>query len=198
MIIAGPGTGKTRTLTHRIAATVAGGLAAEQCLALTFTRRAAQEMRERLAGLLPDRARGATITTFHGLGLAILTEHAELAGLTKDFTGADEQARRGVAAQEAGSPAKGRRMLAAAARDPEVRADFAGMLRARGLVDFDGLIDLTVALLDGQPELAQALRERWPCVSVDEYQDIDAAQYALLRHLAGDGSRLTVIGDPDQ
>ena len=73
MIIAGPGTGKTRTLTHRIAVQIAAhGAAPQACLALTFTRRAAQEMRDRLAVLLPAQASGLTITTFHGLGLAIL------------------------------------------------------------------------------------------------------------------------------
>ena len=65
-------------------------------------------------------------------------------------------------------------------------------------MDFDGLIELAVAVLDGAPAVAARLRERWPRISVDEYQDIDAAQYALLRLLAGDGTGLTVIGDPDQ
>jgi superfamily I DNA/RNA helicase len=71
-------------------------------------------------------------------------------------------------------------------------------LAARDLVDFDGLVELAVAVLDGSPAVAARLRERWPRISVDEYQDIDADQYALLRLLAGDGSGLTVIGDPDQ
>src|SRR5262250_1800671 len=82
MILAGPGTGKTRALTHRIAILVAErGVAPEACLALTFTRRAAAEMRERLAALLPAQASRPMITTFHGLGLAILREHGERAGL---------------------------------------------------------------------------------------------------------------------
>jgi uncharacterized protein (TIGR00375 family) len=198
MIIAGPGTGKTRTLTHRIAAQVAGGVAPEACLALTFTRRAAQEMRDRLAVLLPAQATGLMVTTFHGLGLAILREHAERAGLDPGFAVADEAARLAVAAGQAGSAAEGRRLLAEGARDAGLRAEFAGALAARGLVDFDGLIDRPVALLRAEPALAAALRERWRRVSVDEYQDIDAAQYGLLRLLTGDGSGLTVIGDPDQ
>ena len=72
------------------------------------------------------------------------------------------------------------------------------MLAERGLVDLAGLVELPAALLAGQPALAAGLRERWPRLSVDEYQDIDATQYALLRLLAGDGAGLTVIGDPDQ
>jgi DNA helicase-2/ATP-dependent DNA helicase PcrA len=199
MIIAGPGTGKTRTLTHRIAAHIAAhGAAPQACLALTFTRRAAQEMRDRLAVLLPAQASRLTITTFHGLGLAILREHGELAGLEPGFAVADEAARLEVAAGQAGSAAGGRRLLAAAARDPAVRAELTGALACRGLVDFDGLIDLPVTLLQDEPALAAALRERWRWVSVDEYQDIDPAQYALLRLLTGDGSGLAVIGDPDQ
>jgi len=198
MIIAGPGTGKTRTLTHRIAAQVAGGVAPEACLALTFTRRAAQEMRDRLAALLPAQAGGLMVTTFHGLGLAILREHGERAGLRPGFGVADEAARLAAAAGQAGSEAEGRRLLAGASRDPALRATIADALAARGLVDFDGLIDLPVALLRDEPAVAAALRERWRCVSVDEYQDIDAAQYALLRLLSGDGAGLTVIGDPDQ
>jgi superfamily I DNA/RNA helicase len=199
MIIAGPGTGKTRTLTYRIAAQVAGrGLPPEACLALTFTRRAAREVRERLERLIPAQAARLTVTTFHGLGLMILREHAARAGLSPDFGIANEQARLGMAAELAGSPRGARQLLAAAAADPERRAEFGKALAGRDLVDFDGLVELPAALLGGEPALAEALRERWPLISVDEYQDIDASQYALLRLLSGDGAGLTVIGDPDQ
>ncbi len=199
MIIAGPGTGKTRTLTYRIAAQVSErGVPPGACLALTFTRRAAREVRERLEQLIPAQASRLTVTTFHGLGLMILREHATRAGLTPDFGIADEQARLGVAAEIAGSQRGARQLLAAAAADPERRADFSKALTGRDLVDFDGLVELPVALLGGEPALAEALRERWPLISVDEYQDIDASQYALLRLLSGDGKGLTVIGDPDQ
>jgi len=198
-ILAGPGTGKTRTLTHRIAVLVAErGLAPEACLALTFTRRAAAEMRERLAALLPGQARRLMITTFHGLGLAILREHGERAGLDPGFTVADDRAKLAVAVTEAGSAAAGRRLVAEASRDPAVAGEFAGLLASRGMVDFDGLISLTLALLQEAPDLVAALRARWRSISVDEYQDTDADQYALLRLLAGDGSGLAVIGDPDQ
>src|SRR5215831_997949 len=199
MILAGPGTGKTRALTHRIAILVAErGVAPEACLALTFTRRAAAEMRERLAALLPAQASRPMITTFHGLGLAILREHGERAGLEPGFTVADDRARLAVAVEEAGSAAAGRRLLAEASRDPAVAGEFARQLASRRMVDFDGLIGLTLALLREEPDLAAALRARWRSISVDEYQDTDADQYALLRLLAGDGSGLAVIGDPDQ
>jgi superfamily I DNA/RNA helicase len=200
MIIAGPGTGKTRTLTHRIAQDVLiREVAPEACLAITFTRRAAEEMRGRLAALLPGRAPGIAVTTFHGLGLSILREHHERAGLAAGFRVADDAARLEVAAELAGSPREGRRLLAeagdstSAARQLLVKA-----LAARDLVDFDGLIELPAALLADEPAVAGSLRDRWPRISVDEYQDIDATQYRLLRLLAGDGRGLTVIGDPDQ
>jgi DNA helicase II / ATP-dependent DNA helicase PcrA len=199
MILAGPGTGKTRALTHRIAILVAErGVAPESCLALTFTRRAAAEMRERLTALLPGQAGQLMITTFHGLGLAILREHGERAGLDPGFTVADDRARLAVAVAEAGSAAAGRRLLAEASRDPAVAGEFTRLLASRGMVDFDGLIGLTLALLREAPDVAAALRARWCSISVDEYQDTDADQYALLRLLAGGGTGLAVIGDPDQ
>ena len=166
LIIAGPGTGKTRTLTHRIARLVTvHGVPPEQCLALTFTRRAAQEMSERLAALAPAHAPRLTIATFHSLGLRILREQHERAGLPADFTLTEEA-------------------------EPD--------RHARGLVSLDDLVDLPLALLEADPGLAAAYRDRWRWVSVDEYQDVDERQYRLLRQLATPEGNLTAIGDPDQ
>jgi uncharacterized protein (TIGR00375 family) len=209
MIVAGPGTGKTRTLTHRIAAQVTQATQARPAsepngagpagLAITFTRRAAEELRARLAAMLPpEMLDGVTVTTFHGLGLTILREHHERAGLTAGFGVADDAARLEVAAEVAGSAREGARLAAKADPDPEARERLVKALTARDLVDFDGLVELSAALLEAEPVIVPSLRERWPRISVDEYQDIDAAQYRLLRLLAGDGRGLTVIGDPDQ
>lgn len=199
MIIAGPGTGKTRTLAHRIVHQLAErGVAPGSCLAITFTRRAAGEMRERLAALAPRQAGQLTVTTFHGLGLMILRDHYERTGLTGGFQIADDAARLEIAAELAGSQRDGRRLLADAAADPAQRELLTAALLARDLVDLDGLVELPAALLGADPALAGRLRDRWPLISVDEYQDIDAAQYDLLRLLAGDGRGLTAIGDPDQ
>src|SRR5580692_848688 len=199
LIIAGPGTGKTRTLTHRIAYQIGElSLSARQFLAITFTRRAAEELAGRLAVLCPRPDEQPTVTTFHGLGLRILREHADAAGLPPGFGVADEAARLAVAAELAGSERDGRRMLAGLADDPDGGLALRRALLARDLVDFDGLVELAAELLAGHPELAAGLRARWPQVSVDEYQDIDATQYDLLRSIAGDGAGLTAIGDPDQ
>jgi DNA helicase II / ATP-dependent DNA helicase PcrA len=217
MIIAGPGTGKTRTLTHRIAYQMAErGIPAERFLALTFTRRAAAEMRYRLTGLLPGRAAAPAapqpevlVTTFHGLALRLLGEYADRAALPPGFSVADENARVEAAARVAGSERAGRRLIAAlgsghpgaegetaerAAQRAELRAD----LLAQGLIDVDELTGLAGRMLRAEPAVAAALRDRWPWISVDEYQDLDEQQYELLRLLTGDGSGLTVIGDPDQ
>jgi uncharacterized protein (TIGR00375 family) len=195
LIIAGPGTGKTRTLTHRIAHQVTElGRPARQFLAITFTRRAAQEMRDRLAGLGAGLDEELTVTTFHGLGLRILREHPEAAGLPPSFGVADEAALVRVAAELTGSEREGRTL----AGDPQGRPALRAELIARALVDFDGLTELPAALLAREPQIAAGLRARWPFVSVDEYQDIDPVQYELVRALAGDGAGLTAIGDPDQ
>ncbi|HET8640569.1 MAG TPA: UvrD-helicase domain-containing protein, partial [Pseudonocardiaceae bacterium] len=121
LIVAGPGTGKTRTLTHRIAYLCAElHVRPEQCLAITFTRRAAEEMRGRLAALLGPVADDVTVATFHSLGLSILREHPEAAGLPRDFRVADEP-ERAAARDEAG--------------DDEQR--YLKLLRAQDLVDLD-------------------------------------------------------------
>jgi uncharacterized protein (TIGR00375 family) len=205
LIIAGPGSGKTRTLTYRIAHLIADrGLPAESFLAITFTRRAAQELQDRLAALSPAQKGQPTVTTFHGLGLRILREHHEVAGLPPGFRVADETVRLQVAAELTGSERDARRLLAGLAEDPDdgkAQNDKKALRRAladRDLVDFDGLVELAAALLRDHPAVAAGLRARWPQISVDEYQDIDAVQYDLLRLLSGDGAGLTAIGDPDQ
>jgi uncharacterized protein (TIGR00375 family) len=220
LIIAGPGSGKTRTLTYRIAHGILDrGQGGAGFLAITFTRRAAQELQDRLAALCPSEvclpelgpselgpselgpselgpsgAGQPTVTTFHGLGLRILREHHAAAGLPPAFRVADEAVLLQVATELAGSDRDARKLIA----DPDRRPDLRRALAERELIDFDGLIELTAALLREQPEIAAALRGRWPRVSVDEYQDIDPVQYELLRLISGDGTGLTAIGDPDQ
>ncbi|CCH28015.1 UvrD-helicase domain-containing protein [Actinosynnema sp. NPDC047251] len=193
LIIAGPGTGKTRTLTHRIAHLVTErGVAPEECLAITFTRRAAEEMAERLAALAPGHARRLTVATFHSLGVRILREHHAAAGLSAGFGIADPDRQREVARSVAGGDEEARRLVA------EGDEQYKKALRALDLVDFDDLIALPLSLLDNDPALVAAYRERYRWISVDEYQDVDEQQYRLLRLLAPADGNLTAIGDPDQ
>ncbi|MGC5032384.1 UvrD-helicase domain-containing protein [Micromonospora sp. DT229] len=182
LIVAGPGTGKTRTLTHRIAYLCAElNVFPEECLAITFTRRAAEELRHRLDGLLGPVAEDVTVGTFHSLGLTILRENAEAAGLPNDFRIADD-AERAAARTEAGA-------------DP---ARYAGLLRKQGMVDLDELLTLPVGLLREDRKLVERYRNRWRWIFVDEYQDVDAVQYELLRLLSPADGNLCAIGDPDQ
>ncbi len=211
LIIAGPGSGKTRTLTHRIAHLITTGtVAAGSVLAITFTRRAAAEMRDRLGPLLGACARAVHIHTFHSLGLAILRAHPEEAGLLPDFSIADEEAQRALVGEIADvSLGKAANLLMALSHarrsgvmpDAETEALLARYRRAlsaRNAVDFDDLVGLALSLLESNEALAEAYRARFRFISVDEFQDLDATQYRLLRMLAPPGSNLLAIGDPDQ
>jgi DNA helicase II / ATP-dependent DNA helicase PcrA len=210
LIVAGPGTGKTRTLTHRIAYLIAErGIKPEQCLAVTFSRRAAAELEERLAALLPPESRQPLVATFHGLGLTILREHEAAAGLAAGFRVATPAERVEIVGELCGlKGAKAERLLEAMG---EVRCgrkedgELAGRISAyetalteRELVDFDDLLLKPLALLRARPDLAEDYRRRFPWISVDEYQDVDPLQSALLRLLASPGANLCAIGDPDQ
>ncbi|WP_433268237.1 UvrD-helicase domain-containing protein [Actinosynnema sp. CS-041913] len=193
LIIAGPGTGKTRTLTHRIAHLVTErGVPPEECLAITFTRRAAGEMAERLVSLAPAHADRLTVATFHSLGVRILREHHALVGLSPSFGIADPERQLEVAVSVAGEEKEARRLVA------EGDEQYKKALRAQDLVDFDDLIALPLSLLENDSALVAAYRARFRWVSVDEYQDVDERQYRLLRLLAPADGNLTAIGDPDQ
>ena len=112
LVVAGPGTGKTRTLTHRMAhLVVERGMPAERCLAITFTRRAAAELQERLDDLVPGDARRMLVTTFHGLGLRILREQHEAVGLGPGFRIADEAERLELLTELLGRPEREARGL---------------------------------------------------------------------------------------
>lgn len=212
-IVAGPGTGKTRTLTYRIAHLIADhGVPAERCLAVTFSRRAAEEIRERLIGLLPDVGGRVPVLTFHALGLTILREQVARCELPDTFRVASEQERQNLLSELGGlTPRQAARRLAAisqskrggapdaAVGDQDVSvAAYQQQLQTHGWVDFDDLILRPLALLRSAPELTHQYRQRWPWISVDEYQDIDDGQYELLRQLAAADGNLCVIGDPDQ
>jgi uncharacterized protein (TIGR00375 family) len=211
LILAGPGSGKTRTLTYRIAHLVAErGLPAENCLAVTFTRRAAAEMKDRLAQLLPADAGDVPTHTFHSLGLSILREHAQAAGLQRGFRLAGEAERVAALAGVLKVPKpRAHSLLRAISRAERMQAPLAGevadataayrdLLAAHNWIDFDDLVSLAVQAFAADPGLVALYRDRFRSVSVDEFQDIDAQQYRLITLLAPPGADLCVIGDPDQ
>lgn len=211
MVIAGPGSGKTRMLTHRIAHLVLErGVPAGSCLAVTFTRKATEELRTRLAGLLGEEARAVAVHSFHSLGLAIVRAHAGSAGLGADFRIAGETERKAALAEALGiGEARAGRLLKAVSvlkrsgekgteEEAGARAVLGRIGQVQGWIDFDDLVVLSADLLDRHAEIAAEWRARFPHIVADEFQDVDEQQYRLLRLLAGDGSDLCVIGDPDQ
>ncbi len=213
LVVAGPGSGKTRTLTHRVAWLVhERGAPPESCLTITFTRRAAEELRERLVALLPEQGARVPVHTFHSLGLALLEEHGPLLDLADGFRVSGEGERIALLRSELGLSERGARgllrELSLARRQgvlEELEAErpelvrYQGLLAERGLLDFDQLVTLPVELLEAYPELRRSLWSRWPWISVDEYQDIDAAQWRLIRQLVPPlDANLCAIGDPDQ
>jgi ATP-dependent DNA helicase UvrD/PcrA len=214
VVAAGPGTGKTRALTHRLAYLLSRRrVPPDEVLAVTFTRQAAGEMSERLKLLLPDfpGLEQLTIKTFHALGHQVLSEQPgkpcqvaveeerrrllrevarkhklPFAALEKRIT-AWKQALRYPDALETPEPA----YLAA------YRA-YEAALEAAGYWDYEDLIARPTLLLQHHPELKEAYRRRFRHLLVDEYQDLNEAQYTMFRELAGPGAEIMVIGDPDQ
>ena len=218
LIVAGPGTGKTRTLVERIARLLRDRAAAPtEITAITFTRKAATELRERLTALLGARALGLSVQTFHALGLDLLRAHAAAAGLPSHFTIVDQASRQDVisrvhaemadcplsptAAGKAISAAKAA-LVAPADAPPELAGIYTAYeeaLARAGAVDFDDLVVRAVCLLKTDEAALASARGRCRHLLVDEYQDINAAQYRLVRLLApGPSTNLCAVGDPDQ
>jgi ATP-dependent DNA helicase UvrD/PcrA len=215
IIVAGPGSGKTRTLTHRMAHLVAEcGVPASACLAITFTRRAAAEMRARLAALLPRESADVPIHTFHSLGLTILREHASAVGLHADFRVAGDAEQITVLAGALGiAESRARTLLRAISKAKrtqttpsseiaEALSAYRQAMASRHWIDFDDLVGLAVHAAATDAHVAACCRDRYRWISVDEFQDVDEQQYRLLTLLvppADDrGGHLCVIGDPNQ
>ena len=217
LILAGAGSGKTRVLTHRIAYLLATGRArAGEILAITFTNKAAAEMRERAGALVGDDARRMWVSTFHSACVRLLRYEHEAAGLSSSFTIYDAQdsqrliqmvlkamdvdikrftpkmvaARISDAKNELIGPA---RYAETAGKDPVSRivadayVEYDKRMRASNALDFDDLIMRTVDLLRENPLIAEHYHRRFRHILVDEYQDTNHAQYVLVRALVGDG-----------
>lgn len=218
LIMAGAGSGKTRVLTHRVAHLLETGRARPgEILAITFTNKAAAEMRERVQALIGPDARRIWVSTFHSACVRILREHHDAAGLKSSFSIYDQQdslrlitmvlrdmnvdTKRYTSRFVSGkiSDLKNelvgpRQWSADAPKDPvstliaQAYIDYQKRLRNANALDFDDLIMETVLLLQKHPAIAEAYHRRFRHILVDEYQDTNHAQYILVKELVGDGS----------
>ena len=227
LIIAGPGSGKTRVITHRIAYLVRHvGISPGRVAAVTFTNRAAREMRTRLERLLGERARQMTAGTFHALCASILRRDGEAIGIPRDYVIMDDDdqidlikrslditnldpkrfpprgllsAISGAKSQLLGPEAFGAQL--SGYYDEVVRrvyTEYQGLLtRSHGL-DFDDLLMRTVDLLRQSQQVRDKYQDRFIHLMVDEFQDTNSAQYHIARELAGKYRNIAVVGDPDQ
>ena len=209
LIVAGPGTGKTHTLTHRMAYLARRETTAGRMLAVTFTNKAAGELKTRLEGLLEGQAQDVMVGTFHGICLALMRRWSRHTSIPLSLSVAtpDDQDRLARAQWPADSVAQRRRRLEEVARwkasgrsgeIPEAVSDYTRLLRRHGLLDFDDVILETTKLLRSDERFRKSVHERFRYVFVDEYQDINPAQHALLKILAEGGGLITAIGDPNQ
>ncbi len=203
MIVAGPGTGKTHTLTHRIARLGRQLEAGQKALVVTFTHKAAEELKERLAKLAAGQE-NIFVGTFHSFCLACLRQQTGPAG--KFGIATDQDLERLGSELWPDSPKRQvKRNLRALLRckirrepHPEV-STYNQLLKAAGLLDFDGLLLEAIQLFSSPKEPAgRAQKMEFTHVFVDEYQDINALQHALLKELVRGGAALTAIGDPHQ
>jgi len=227
LVLAGAGSGKTRVITAKIAHLVEQGVDPAKIVAITFTNKAAREMRERAQALLrgsgrADAAERVQIQTFHALGLRIVRSEARALGLKPSFSILDPADLESIVAELLGTADRGRarkaqwrisqwknaltspkEALAAAQSDDELATaraygNYADALAGYQAVDFDDLIVLPVTLLERDPTARERWQSRCAHVLVDEYQDTNPAQYRLLRALVGEATPFTAVGDDDQ
>jgi len=224
LVLAGAGSGKTRVITRRVAHLVAQGVAPWNILAITFTNKAAGEMKQRVEAL--GAARGATVSTFHALCARLLREFAREAGLSPNYSiyDRDDQLKLVKQAMERLSlpsdrlrPASVHAEISRAKnelKDPasygagelnyfrraaaEAYVEYEKLLAANHALDFDDLLLRTARLLRDRPDIRRALGERYRYILIDEYQDTNHAQYLLAHGLAMDHENICATGDPDQ
>lgn len=207
IITAGPGTGKTRTLTYRIANLISQHhIEPRHILAITFTNRAANEMRERLQQLLGNRTRHLTITTFHAFCLKVLRQYSQSAGLHENFIVIDQEEEASLLRSISGKTIREARAIVKAIADKRRKLeDPSGIPGSKELEEaceekhalaLDMIIPCCVRLLKDHPDILEQVHYDWICI--DEYQDINKPQYELVLLLSPNGRGLYVIGDPDQ
>ncbi len=222
LVLAGAGSGKTRVITHKIGRLIQAGLPPEQIAAITFTNKAAAEMRERAKKLIGKPARGVLICTFHALGVRMLRQDGEALGLKKQFSILDSDDVTSILKDAGGTTdaATARQWqwtisawksagLNAAQAEVQARGDeerliarimarYEERLSAYQSVDFDDLIALPLKLLQQHANVRDKWQQALGHVLVDEYQDTNATQYEMLKLLVGARGRFTAVGDDDQ
>ncbi len=219
LVVAGAGSGKTRVITRRIARIVGQGVVPWHVLALTFTNKAAREMRERVLDLVPGAARDLWVSTFHSYAARVLRRYAERVGFTAEFSIYDGDDRQqllktilkelsfdDLRPQEVAHQISRRKNGMGRSDPPGPRgARLAQVMRlydermvASNAMDFDDLLLRLKGLLESDDEARSRLRERARWLLVDEYQDTNDVQYAILRLLAGESRNVCATGDPDQ
>jgi len=224
LVLAGPGSGKTRVVTHRIAHLISQGIPARQIVALSFTNKAADEMRRRVESLVGPQA--VEMGTFHRFAARLLRRHASLVGLTSDYsilepddaTAVLKRAAKKLALSLTHTPIDRIAGTISRAKNDLLTPDtfeprwgrpadevarklwpiYQEMLLAANSVDFDDLLVHVARLLTDNPELRTLLDARHRYILVDEYQDTNAVQYCIVRGLSIDHPNLAVTGDPDQ
>lgn len=227
LVLAGAGSGKTRVLTYRIGRMLeTNGVAPWQILAITFTNKAAREMRDRLGSLVGPAIRGMWVSTFHSMCVRILRSNAEALGFSNNFTIYDDSDSKRLvkdimaqldidqkrfpinAIRNAISNAKNDLLVpgqfAANAHDPaekvaaRVYPVLQERLKAANAFDFDDLLLYTYLLFKNHKDILEAYQDRFRYILVDEYQDTNHAQYAITKYLAAKYRNIMVVGDDDQ
>ena len=207
MVIAGPGSGKTRVLIERIARLIeTKGVLPGNILAVTFSNKAAQEVRSRLHARI--KSNDFTVETFHAFGLRILKDYFEKAALEIDFHILDEDQRLELLQKLAPERGKARSLLQSIEQIKHGTADddtdgifdaYNAALRDRNAIDLDDCISMPVEILQAHDDVRARYRERYQWILVDEFQDINPRQYELVSLLGADGTgNIFAIGDPDQ
>ncbi|MDI9635106.1 UvrD-helicase domain-containing protein [Kamptonema cortianum] len=226
MIVAGAGSGKTRVITYRIAHLISQGIAPWRILSVTFTNKAAREMKERVEQLVGEGAKQIWMGTFHSTCARLLRQEGEVIGVDKNFVVYDDGDQLNIVREllkEKGYDDKSiqpRGVLSEISRAKErlqtparysqnasgffekivasVYKDYQSALDRANALDFDDLLFKAVSLLEKSDEVREKLQERFLHVLVDEYQDVNLAQYRLANMLAGKHKNITVVGDDDQ
>ena len=228
LVLAGAGSGKTRVITHRICHLLDKKVPARSILAVTFTNKAASEMKERVVHMAGQRALGVTLSTFHAFGAEVLKEHLSKLGWPKKFAIVDTGdqialVRRAMKERQIDDKVfDARKVLTLISRakssggePPLKQPDEEGgedielvahlvfplyqlALKAQGAVDFDDLIVFPSRIFEKHPEVKDQFAKRFRYIMVDEYQDTNKAQLDLLRHLGDSHQNVCVVGDDDQ